>query len=295
MPISSMTGFARADGRYGGYSWNWEVKSVNGRGLDVRCRMPNGFDGLEPDIRRQLGETFSRGNFQISLHLMRQSGQSELVINQEALKQVLAAIKTLPNDSSLAPASADGVLALKGVLELSDIEESDEARAARDEALLQSFADALKALVQARQAEGVKLKDIVATAIDQIGDLSAKASGNASAQPEALRQKLKLQLDELLQSSPGFPEDRLAQEVAVLLTKADIREEIDRLRAHAVAAEDLLQQDGPVGRRLDFLMQEFNREANTLCSKSSDVELTKIGLDLKAVIDQVREQVQNIE
>ena len=295
MAISSMTGFARADGRHGSYSWNWEVKSVNGRGLDVRCRMPSGFDSLEPDVRRLLGETVARGNFQISLHLMRQSGQTELKVNQVALQHVLAALKTLPEDADLAPARADGILGIKGVLELAESEETDEERVARNEALLQSFGRALGELVQARQAEGAKLKDVVANAIDEIGDLAIKASNNASAQPEALREKLKIQIADLLQDSSGISEDRLSQEVALLLTKGDIREEIDRLKAHALAAKDLLQQDGPVGRRLDFLMPAFNREANTLCSKSSDVELTQVGLDLKAVIDQVREQVQNIE
>jgi len=295
MPISSMTGFARADGRHGPYSWNWEVKSVNGRGLDIRCRMPSGFDGLEPDLRRQLGETFARGNFQISLHLMRQTGQTELTVNQDALQQVLSALKSLPKDAGLAPASADGILGIKGVLELSDVEETDTERSLRNEALLDSFGRALTELVKARQAEGDKLKQVVASAIDQIGDLAIKASNNASAQPDALRQKLKSQIEEVLQDAAGVSEERLSQEVALLLTKGDIREEIDRLKAHSDAAKELLQQDGPVGRRLDFLMQEFNREANTLCSKSADVELTQIGLDLKAVIDQVREQVQNIE
>jgi len=290
-----MTGFARADGRHGPYSWNWEVKSVNGRGLDIRCRMPSGFDGLEPDLRRQLGETFARGNFQISLHLMRQTGQTELTVNQDALQQVLSALKSLPKDAGLAPASADGILGIKGVLELSDVEETDTERSLRNEALLDSFGRALTELVKARQAEGDKLKQVVASAIDQIGDLAIKASNNASAQPDALRQKLKSQIEEVLQDAAGVSEERLSQEVALLLTKGDIREEIDRLKAHSDAAKELLQQDGPVGRRLDFLMQEFNREANTLCSKSADVELTQIGLDLKAVIDQVREQVQNIE
>ena len=295
MPISSMTGFARADGRYGPYSWNWEVKSVNGRGLDVRCRLPSGFDSLEPDLRRHLGETFARGNFQISLHLMRQSGQTELKVNQDALQQVLAAVKSLPDSMGLEPARADGILSIKGVLELSDVEETEDERVARNGALLQSFTGALQALAKARDSEGAKLKDVVALAIDQISDLSIKAAQNSSVQPDALRQKLKLQIDELLQGSTTISEERVSQEVAVLLTKSDIREEIDRLHAHAVAAKDLLEEEGPVGRRLDFLMQEFNREANTLCSKSADVQLTKIGLDLKAVIDQVREQVQNIE
>jgi len=295
MPISSMTGFARADGRHGPFSWNWEVKSVNGRGLDVRCRMPSGFDGLEPDLRRRLGDTFARGNFQISLHLMRQSGQTELRVNQAALQQVLSALKSLPDDLGLAPARADGILGIKGVLELSDIEETDDERAARDAALLESFENTLGDLVAARQAEGEKLKVVVSSAIDQIDELAVKASNNASTQPETLRKQLKLQIDDVLQDTKGVSEERLSQEVAILLTKGDIREEIDRLKAHAVAAKDLLKEDGPVGRRLDFLMQEFNREANTLCSKSADVELTQIGLDLKTVIDQVREQVQNIE
>ena len=295
MPLSSMTGFARQDGHFEAYSWNWEVKSVNGKGLDVRCRLPYGFEALEPEIRKRVTATFARGNFQIGCHLKRQSGQGQLSVNEEALAQVMSAVAEIEAKAKTAPSTADGILALRGVLELIEPEETDDERAARDAAVLASFDHALSHLQQARLDEGAKMASVLDGAVSKIDELAKAAHDVDAAQPDALRARLKSQVEELLSASPALPEDRLAQEVALLVTKADIREEIDRLQAHVVAARDLLAKDEPVGRKLDFLMQEFNREANTLCSKASDVELTRIGLDLKAVIDQAREQVQNIE
>ena len=295
MSIASMTGFARSDGAHEIYSWNWEVKSVNGKGLDIRCRLPNGLESLEPDVRAHVRNRFARGNFQIGLHIMRQSGQTDIEVNEQALKKVLEVIDALPPQANVAPANLDGILSLRGVLEFSEPEETEEQKANRDKALLESLDEALAALRKARLSEGEKLQLILRQSVEKIQVLAQAARETAALQPDALRARLKSQVEELLQASPTLPEDRLIQEAAILITKADIREEIDRLGAHATAAYELLEKDEPVGRRLDFLMQEFNREANTLCSKSSDVELTRIGLDLKAVIDQVREQVQNIE
>ncbi len=295
MPLSSMTGFARAAGHFEAYSWNWEVKSVNGKGLDIRCRLPYGFEGLEPEIRKRITAQFGRGNFQIGCHLSRHSGQGQLSVNREALDQVLAAISDIDAKVKTSPSSADGILSLRGVLELIEPEETDEEQATRDAAVLASFDQALTQLKHVRLDEGAKMKGVLAEAVTKIEQLAKAAHDVDAAQPEVLRARLKAQIEELMQTSPALPEDRLAQEAALLFTKADIREEIDRLQAHVTAARDLLAQDDPVGRKLDFLMQEFNREANTLCSKASDVELTQIGLDLKAVIDQAREQVQNIE
>ena len=295
MTLSSMTGFARADGRHAHYAWQWEVKSVNGKGLDVRCRLPNGMDSLEPQLRRRIADKFRRGNFQVSLNVTRDMGDTELAINEQALRKVLELVGRLKQEEDLGSVNLDGILGLRGILELVESEETAEERAAREAAFLSGIDKALDDLVAVRQSEGVRLGLVLVKAIDEIELLCQKAEANAAAQPEALRQRLKDAVEELLQASPALPEERLAQEAAILAVKADIREEIDRLQAHAKAARELMEKSEPVGRSFDFLMQEFNREANTLCSKSADVDLTSIGLELKAVIDRVREQVQNIE
>lgn len=295
MTLSSMTGFARADGRHAHYAWRWEVKSVNGKGLDVRCRLPNGMDGLESQLRRRIADKFRRGHFQVLLSVTRDMGDTELAINEQALRKVLELVRRLKQEEDLAPANLDGILALRGILELVEAEETAEDRVAREAAFLSGIDKALDGLTESRQSEGVRLEQVLVKAIDEIESLCQKAETNAAAQPDAIRQRLKDAVEELLQASPALPEERLAQEVAILMVKADIREEIDRLQAHTKAARELMKKSEPVGRSFDFLMQEFNREANTLCSKSTDVELTRIGLELKAVIDRVREQVQNIE
>ncbi len=295
MPLASMTGFARTDGSYGPYLWGWEVKSVNGKGLDIRCRLPGGFDSLEHKIRALLSRSFRRGNFQVTLHLRRQADSGDVQINDSALQTVLSLVRELNERAELAPTSAGDILGLRGVLDLCEVIETPEERAARDAALMSGLEQAVADLADMRRQEGARLKDVIAAVFADISRLAAAARASAAAQPETLRARLKAQVEELLAAAPSLPEDRLAQEVAILITRSDIREEIDRLEAHISAAGDLLHSEQPVGRRLDFLMQELNREANTLCSKASDVALTRIGLDLKAAIDQAREQVQNIE
>lgn len=296
MPLNSMTGFARADGTHDGLRWSWELKSVNGRNLDIRCRLPLGMDALEQKLRERIGARVRRGSLQIGLHLARGVAETELCLNERALAQVITALdvaRKLAPDA--APPRLDGLVSIRGVLEPAEAQASEEARAAREAALLASFDEALSALMKARGAEGEKLKTLLAAHIDRIEELAGAAAANAAAQPDAIRDRLRDQVAELLQASNALSNERLEQEAALLVAKADVREEIDRLHAHVAAARALLDEDEPVGRRLDFLTQEFHRESNTLCAKSPDLDLTRIGLDLKAVVDQLREQVQNVE
>jgi uncharacterized protein (TIGR00255 family) len=290
-----MTGFARQEGSDGTIAWTWEIKSVNGKSLDLRCRLPTGYEALEPVARSAVPERCARGNLQIALSVNSSERPLRMRVNQELLDQLLELAKTLEDRVGAEPPRLDGLLALRGVVEAVEEEESPEARVAREAAMAADLGSALDALVAARRAEGKRLKRLVEGHLSSIADLTGKAGAAAAAQPEALRERLKLQVEELLVASPALPEERLAQEAAILITKADLREELDRLDAHLAAAKELLARGGPVGRRLDFLCQEFQREANTLCAKASDVELSQLGLELKAVIDQLREQVQNIE
>ena len=296
MPLSSMTGFARVDGALGNVRWHWELRSVNGKGLDVRFRLPAGMDGMEPQLRAEFARQLKRGHCQVNLTLDRQSELSSLKVNREALETVLAAVADIQHRIETAPPRPEAILALKGVLETGDNgEASEEEKEALEKAILASFLNGLSAFVAARAQEGAKLEAILRSQVDEIERLTHRAASIPAAMPEAIKDRLTAQLLELTNNISALPEDRLAQEAALLATKADIREELDRLLAHVVQARELLDSGEPVGRRLDFLTQEFNREANTLCSKASDVSLTRVGLDLKAVIDQLREQIQNVE
>ncbi len=295
MAISSMTGFARAEGRADGLSWAWEVKSVNGRALDTRFRLPPGFDGLEIALRAALAKHVKRGSIAASLAVTNEAGASGLRINRAALATILAAARELAPDLAAAPPRLDGLLALRGVIETGDEPQDEATRERRESALVKSWDETLVRLAAARSEEGARLEAVLDGHLKLISGLVAEAGASAAAQPAALRQRLRALVAELLDASPALNEDRLAQEAALLAAKADVREEIDRLGAHIAAARALLAEGGAVGRRFDFLCQEFNREANTLCSKSSDVGLTRIGLALKAAIEQLREQVQNIE
>jgi uncharacterized protein (TIGR00255 family) len=295
MAIVSMTGFAEAHGSREGSRWRWEIKSVNGRGLDLRLRTPPGFDAIEPPARTLAGERFKRGTLQATLTLEAGEGAQGLRIDPVALAAAVRIAKEVAIDTGLAPARVDGLLALKGVIvqdETAPLE--DRERATRDAAIVETLAAALDSLARARSTEGQKLHAVLSAQINDIERLTREAGTLAAAQPAALRERLAAQVKEML-ATGTLPEDRLAQEVALLAVKADIREELDRLRAHVHEARALLGAGEPVGRKLDFLAQEFNREANTLCSKSSDIQLTRTGLALKAVIDQFREQAQNVE
>ena len=290
-----MTGFARAEGQHDGFGWAWELKSVNGRGLDIRTRAPQGFESLEPLARQKLGEALKRGNVNVSLVVERRTGEAGIRINRAVLDQVLALQAELAGKVDAAPPRLEALLAVRGVVEAGEEEADEEARAARDADILAGLEQAVKAMVASRLEEGARLAAILTGHLDRIEELTAQAQALGSVQPEALKARLRQQVTELLEASPALNEDRLAQEAALLATKADIREELDRLAAHIAAARELMQAGSQIGRRFDFLCQEFNREANTLCSKSGDAELTRIGLELKAVIDQRKEQGQNVE
>ena len=295
MALVSMTGFAEAHGGRDDLRWRWEAKSVNARGLDLRLRAPPGFDGLEPPSRVLATERFRRGSVQASLTFEPQEGTRGLRIDPAALAAAVRIAKEIESDTGLAPARVDGLLALKGVLVQDDVLPlSVEERAARDAAILDTLATAFDKLARARAAEGAKLELVLSAQISEIARLTEEAAKLAAAQPQAIRERLLLQVRELT-ASGSFSDERLAQEVALLAARADVREELDRLHAHAAEARALIASTDPVGRKLDFLAQEFNREANTLCSKSSDIRLTRVGLSLKAVIDQFREQAQNVE
>jgi uncharacterized protein (TIGR00255 family) len=291
-----MTGFAESAGSHDGLHWRWEAKSVNGRSLDLRLRTPPGYDGLEPPVRRLASERFLRGAFQISLSVEPQETVRGLTVDAAALASAVRIAREVAAETGLAPARVDGLLALKGVIVADEGAAALDpvARGHRDAAILESLAAAFDRLVKERGSEGAKLAALMTAQIGEVEKLVGEAGRLAAAQPEALRTRLQAQLKELLDGA-AVSEERLAQEVALLAVRGDVREELDRLTAHVQDARALIASGKGVGRKLDFLAQEFNREANTLCSKSSDIALTRTGLALKAVIDQFREQAQNVE
>jgi uncharacterized protein (TIGR00255 family) len=250
---------------------------------------------LEPGLRERAGKLIARGNVTANLSLKRPAREAVLSINHHMLDQLLKITNDVAEKAEAAPPRVDGLLAIRGVLETTEPEESEEERDGLHQALGASFTEALEVLVINRRDEGGRLAAIIDTNLDEVAELTRQASALATAQPAAIAERLKTQLQSLSDQDPRLSEERLAQEVALLIVKGDIREELDRLGSHVEAARELVATTGPVGRKLDFLCQEFNREANTLCSKSSNLELTRAGLDLKAVIDRIREQVQNIE
>ena len=293
--IASMTGFARAEGEYAGTTWSWELKSVNGKNLDARCRFPNGFEVLDAKVRAALAKNFKRGNFHINLVIDNKQKSVKLQVNEDILQQVIPLATRISNDLDAVAPSIDGILNLRGVLELVEEEEAQDESDRRMGLIETSLKDAIDAMKNTRCEEGARLGEIASGQLDDIDRLQKEAARLAATQPAAIQGRFNKQLTELLSDTSTVSEERLAQEIAILVTKADIREELDRLAAHVAAARELLENGGPCGRRLDFLCQEFNREANTLCSKSSDVALTTIGIELKATIEQLREQIQNVE
>lgn len=293
--LSSMTGYARATDTIEGANIQCEIKSVNSRGLDIRLRMGQGLDALEPKIRRLLGEKLVRGAVSCTITVQRDNGAGQLVINQQALGAVLDALDALSGKIEADRPRLDGILAIKGVLETREIAMSAQAEENMHAAILSMVHICLDDLVHARQFEGARLSEIISTRVDEIENLTRAAHDHPSRRREVFVERISRQIGELSDSGAALSEERLHQEALILATKADICEEIDRLFAHIKSARQLISGGGPVGRKLDFLAQEFNREANTLCSKSHAVEITTIGLDLKSCIDQLREQVQNIE
>lgn len=291
--LSGMTGFGRADGAADGWTWSVEARSVNGRNLEVRYRGPNGFDDLDRLAKAAGQARFARGQVTLGLQARRTAGAEVAVtINAPLLARYLTLANELAEDGATPP-SADGLLALRGVIETPEEENDPEARALLQAAMARTIEQALDALKASRQGEGAQLKPMLEDFIARIEALVAQAEGEAQAQVEAIRDRFTRRITELAPESPGL-EDRIFLEAAALATKADVREELDRLTAHVASARQLLGQP-PAGRKLDFLMQEFMREANTLCSKSATTALTGVGLELKAVIEQLREQVQNVE
>lgn len=295
--LQSMTGFSRAAGDARGSAISWEVKSVNGKAVELRLRTPPGYERIEPQARAELQRRFSRGNFQATLTMSRPSGQQiQPTVNELFLKDVASLAQRLQQQFGTAPATADGLLALRGVLDVAEPVETEADRAALDEAIMAVFQTALSGLEDARRAEGAALAGLLDGHIDQIAALTAKAEADPSREPANIKTRLAEQVRLLMDASGGaLDEQRLYLEASLLAAKADIREEIDRLNTHVASARKLLRDGGVVGRKLDFLAQEFNRESNTLCSKANAAAVTAVGLDLKAVVDQFREQVQNLE
>ncbi|XSG82395.1 MAG: YicC/YloC family endoribonuclease [Methyloligella sp. ZOD6] len=294
MTVKSMTGFSASDGVHAETRWQWEGRSVNGRTLELRFRFPPGFDALEREARQRCQAALARGNCSISLRIQREAVASEIRLNETGLRQALAVAKAASEMTAMTPPSLDTLLAMRGVVETVDGEESEEARKALDSALLAGLAEMLEGLAAARASEGERLGAIIAGQLDEIEELVGKISGAASRQPEAIAARLSEQIARLTEDNSLDPA-RLHQEAVLLASKADVQEELDRLHAHIGAARTLLEETGPIGRKLEFLAQEFNREANTICSKANDVEISHAGLALKSVIDQFREQVANIE
>jgi uncharacterized protein (TIGR00255 family) len=295
MALSSMTGFARAHGVSGAYAWSWEIKSVNAKGLDVRFRLPPGWDAVEAPVRARATEKLARGTVYANLTVERKGVAPTVKINEPVLNAVLATIHNLTGRVDAAAPTLDGILALKGVIEVTEEDEREEDRRAAEKAVIAGFETALAALVAMRQEEGATLGQLLSTRLDEIAAFAARAEAAPGRKPEAIKARLEEQVTALLSASQRFDSDRLYQEAIMLATKADIREELDRLASHGAQAQKLLKDGGAVGRRLDFLAQELNRESNTLTAKANDVELTNIGLQLKGVVEQFREQVQNLE
>jgi uncharacterized protein (TIGR00255 family) len=295
MALSSMTGFARGHGVCGSYAWAWEIKSVNGKGLDLRLRLPPGWDAIEAPVRGRAAEGLARGSIQANLAVERTGVLPVVRVNPAVLEAVLTTVRQLAPRVEASPPSLDGLLALKGVMEVGGAEEDEEERRRAEIEATSGFAKVIDGLVEMRRHEGAALGRVLAARLSEITVLAQRAELAPGRRPEAIRARLAEQVAALLAQSDRFDPDRLHQEAILIATKSDVREELDRLAAHIAQAQLLIGQGGPIGRRLDFLAQELNREANTLCAKANDVELTNIGLELKAAVEQFREQVQNVE
>ena len=295
--IKSMTGFASATGAHDVYSWSWELRSVNGKGLDLRLRVPDWIDGLEVGLRKALGAVAMRGNVTLSLRIMREDSTGQLSVNGDMLSSILKAMAEIEEQAmdrglSLAPSKASDIAAMRGVLDQTAVDHDTKPLAA---ALMAQSSDVIASFDEMRQAEGAALDAVLQAQLSEIETLTAQAAAIAIARQNDVAAQLRRNIAKIMENADGADEARIAQELALLAVKSDVTEEIDRLGAHVSAARDLLSAGGSVGRKLDFLMQEFNREANTLCSKAQNTELTRVGLALKALIDQMREQVQNVE
>lgn len=295
MALQSMTGFARSEGMVGSFRWAWELRSVNGRGLDLRVRVPTGYDRIEPIVRKTVSKAFQRGNIQLSLSVSREESQTYPSVNEKALDAVIAVAEKLAKRMGSAPPTVDGLLNIRGVLEFNEPVMDTETARIEETALLDGLASAVSDLAAMRSSEGEKIGALLMEHVAGIEGLIKRVDADPSRTPAAIVQRLSQQVAALLEASADLDVDRLHTEAAILAAKADLREEIDRLTVHVAACRDLLRDGGAIGRRLDFLAQEFNRESNTICSKSNAASVTSAGLELKVLIDQFREQVQNLE
>ena len=295
MALSSMTGFARSHGTSGPYAFEWELKSVNAKGFDFRMRLPAGWDDVELAARKRATELLSRGTVYANLTVKRSNTASVIRINPDVLNAVLKIAAELAGRIDAVAPSIDGLMGIKGVVEVAEPEADEAEEQAARIAVSAAFEEALRSLVEMRKREGATLGDILTQRLNEIEKLAGKAEAAPGRKPEAIRARLAEQIATLLEASDRFDSDRLTQEALMIATRADIREELDRIASHVSQARDLIGKGGPVGRRLDFLAQEFNREVKTCCSKSNDLELTNTGLELKNVVEQIREQVQNLE
>ena len=290
-----MTGFARSNGASGPYTFEWELKSVNAKGFDLRLRLPPGWDELEAFAKKRAGEVLSRGTVYANLNVKRANAVSTIRINDDVLNSIVKVAGQLVSKIDAVAPSIDGLLGIKGVIEVVEPESNEEEDKAAKDAAAAAFEQALAHLIEMRRREGVTLGQILNQRMDEIEKLAKKAEAAPGRKPEAIKARLAEQIASLLDTSDRFDSDRLMQEAILIATRADIREELDRIASHIAQARELIGKGGPIGRKLDFLAQEFHREVNTCCSKSNDIELTNTGLAMKNVVEQFREQVQNLE
>jgi len=295
MALQSMTGFSRSEGALGPCSWYWEARSVNNRGLDVRIRLAPGTDVLEAKVREEIASRFTRGSVTVGLNLQRAGAVSEVRLNEAVLAQVTAAALRVRDLTGAEPARIDGLLSIRGVLETVDVIETEAETVARHAAMLATLCEALDGLAAARASEGRRLHSVVAAQVDDIARMTAQVEASPARSVDAVKARITTLVGKLADSGQGLDPVRLHQEAIMIATRADVEEELKRLKSHIEAAHELLASPSAAGRKLDFLAQEFNREANTLTSKANDNEIAALGLSLKVVIDQMREQVQNIE
>jgi uncharacterized protein (TIGR00255 family) len=295
MALSSMTGFARSHGASGPYTFEWELKSVNAKGFDLRLRLPQGWDELDAHAKKRAGEVLARGTVYANLNVKRANAQASIRINEDVLASVVKVAGQLAGKIDAVAPSVDGLLAIKGVIEVVEPETNEEEDKAAKAAASAAFDEALANLVAMRRREGTTLGQVLSQRMDEIEVLARKAEVSPGRKPEAIRARLAEQVAALLETSDRFDADRLNQEAILIAAKADVREELDRIASHISQTRELIGKGGAIGRRLDFLAQEFHREVNTCCSKSNDLELTNTGLEMKNVIEQFREQVQNLE
>ena len=295
MALSSMTGFARTEGTASSYRWAWEIRTVNAKGLELRLRIPPGWEAIETPLRARATAALARGSFFASLSIEREGTAPIVRINEPVLASLLAKVRQIAKEVAAAPPNLDTLLQIRGVMEIDDAEESEADRRSAEAAILSGFESALEGLSGMRHAEGRALGRVLNARLDEIETLTSRAENAPGRSVETVKVRLAEQIATLLAAADRFDPDRLHQEALLLAAKADVREELDRLHSHVAQARSLLEAGGPIGRRLDFLSQELNRETNTLCAKSNDLELTNIGLELKSVVEQFREQVQNLE